>query len=158
LGHCLLYAPTVALTNSIAFHHLPNGEKDFGGIRLWGTIGWIVAGVVFGLGWLGMSWWGPGLFHLLPHKPAVGDCLIAAGALSPLMAAFCLALPHTPPAKTVENPLAFLTAIKLARKPSFALMLIVAFFVSTELQFYYVLTPNYFHDEPGLSLSQKQIQ
>ena len=81
-----------------------------------------------------------------------------AGVLSLLMAVFCLALPHTPPAKTVENPLAFLTAIKLARKPSFALMLVVAFLVSTELQFYYVLTPNFFHDEPGLSLSEKQLQ
>src|SRR6202007_3136564 len=66
-------------------------------------------------------------------------------------------LPHTPPAKTAENPLAFLAAIKLARKPSFALMLIVAFLVSTELQFYYVLTPNFFHDEPGDSLSDKRL-
>ena len=37
-------------------------------------------------------------------------------------------------------------------------MLVVAFLVSTELQFYYVLTPNFFHDEPGLSLSEKQLQ
>ena len=37
-------------------------------------------------------------------------------------------------------------------------MLVVAFLVSTELQFYYVLTPNFFHDEPGLSLSQNQLQ
>ena len=74
------------------------------------------------------------------------------------MAAYCLTLPHTPPAKQVESPLAFVTAIKLARYPSFAVMLVVAFLVSTELQFYYVLTPNFFHDEPGLSLSQRQLQ
>jgi MFS family permease len=158
LGYCLLYAPTVALTNSLAFHHLPNGEKDFGAIRLWGTIGWIVAGLLFGLGWLGLPSWAPALAAALPHKPFVGDCLVVAGVLSLIMAAFCLTLPHTPPAKQVENPLAFLAAIKLARMPSFALMLIVAFFVSTELQFYYVLTPNFFHDEPGPSLSEKQLQ
>ena len=51
LGHCLLYAPTVALTNSLAFHHLRNGEKDFGAVRLWGTIGWIAIGWAFG-SWL----------------------------------------------------------------------------------------------------------
>ncbi len=158
LGHCLLYAPTVALTNSLAFHHLPNGEKDFGAIRRWGTIGWIVAGLVFGLGWLKLPAWAPSVVAALHYTPAIGDCLVVAGALSLAMAVFCLALPHTPPVKKVESPLAFLTAIKLARKPSFALMLIVAFFVSTELQFYYVLTPNFFHDEPGLSLSAKQLQ
>jgi MFS family permease len=158
LGHCLLYAPTVALTNSLAFHHLPNGEKDFGSVRLWGTIGWIVVGVIFGFGWLGMSAWAPGLAASLPRLPKVGDCLIAAGALSLLMAVYCLTLPHTPPSPKVEDPFAFLTAIKLARYPSFAVMLIVAFLVSTELQFYYVLTPNFFHDEPGPSLSQNQLQ
>jgi MFS family permease len=158
LGHCLLYAPTVALTNSLAFHHLPNGEKDFGSVRLWGTIGWIVVGVVFGFGWLGLSAWAPGLAASLPRVPKVGDCLIAAGALSLLMAVYCLTLPHTPPSPKVEDPFAFLTAIKLARYPSFAVMLVVAFLVSTELQFYYVLTPNFFHDEPGKSLSQGQLQ
>ena len=61
LGHCLLYAPTVALTNSLAFAHLPNGEKDFGSVRLWGTIGWIVVGVVFGFGWIGLPAWAPAL-------------------------------------------------------------------------------------------------
>jgi MFS family permease len=158
LGHCLLYAPTVALTNSLAFHHLPNGEKDFGSIRLWGTIGWIVAGVVFGFGWLGLSGWAPGLAASLPRAPNVADCLITAGVLSLVMAVYCLTLPHTPPSPKVEDPFAFLTAIKLARYPSFAVMLVVAFLVSTELQFYYVLTPNFFHDEPGLSLSQNQLQ
>ncbi len=60
LGHCLLYAPTVALTNSLAFVHLPNGEKDFGAIRLWGTIGWVAIGWIFGawLDWAtGASTW-----------------------------------------------------------------------------------------------------
>ena len=158
LGYCLLYAPTVALTNSLAFAHLPNGEKDFGSVRLWGTIGWIVVGVLFGYGWLALPSWAPALAASLPHPPNVGDCLIVAGVLSLVMAVYCMTLPHTPPSPKVENPLAFLTAIKLARYPSFAVMLVVAFLVSTELQFYYVLTPNFFHDEPGLSLSQRQLQ
>ena len=44
LIYCLLYAPTLALTNSIAFINLQNSEKEFGKIRVWGTIGWIAAG------------------------------------------------------------------------------------------------------------------
>jgi len=50
LGYCLLYAPTLALTNSIAFINLEDSEKDFGRVRVWGTIGWIAAG-------LGLSGW-----------------------------------------------------------------------------------------------------
>ncbi len=146
LGHCLLYAPTVALTNSLAFHHLPNGEKDFGGVRLWGTIGWIAIGWAFG------SW----LESITGAN--VGQCLMFAGILSFVMAAYCLTLPHTPPAKTGKNPFAFLEALKLVRKPSFAVMLVVALIVSTELQFYYVLTQNFFSASPGESMSLAQLQ
>lgn len=146
LGHCLLYAPTVALTNSLAFHHLPNGEKDFGAVRLWGTIGWIAIGWVFGA-WLD---WVTGA--------DVGQCLLFAGVLSIIMAAYCLTLPHTPPAKKVESPLAFLEALNLVRKPSFAIMLVIAMLVSTELQFYFALTQNFFADTPGPSLSAQQLQ
>jgi MFS family permease len=156
LAYCLLYAPTVALTNSLAFAHLPNGEKDFGSVRLWGTIGWIVIILLFGA-WLGLANV-EGIAKILPHLPDVGDCLIVAGVLSLIMAGFSLTLPHTPPSPKVENPLAFLTAIKLARYPSFAVMLVVAFLVSTELQFYYALTPRFFQDEPGKSLSERQLR
>src|SRR5438046_1946572 len=42
----LVYAPTLALTNSITFHHLPDAEKKFGLVRVWGTLGWIGAGLL----------------------------------------------------------------------------------------------------------------
>ena len=50
LLYCMLYAPTLALTNSVAFINLKKSEKEFGQIRVWGTIGWIVAGLLL-TGW-----------------------------------------------------------------------------------------------------------
>ncbi|HVS35357.1 MAG TPA: MFS transporter [Gemmataceae bacterium] len=147
LGHCLMFGPSVALTNSLAFHHLPNGEKDFGGVRLWGTIGWIAIGWAFS-GWL----------DSVVGQQNVGQCLIFAGVLSLVMAAYCITLPNTPPAKKAESPFAFLEALKLMRKPSFAVMMGVALIVSTELQFYYVLTAGFFADSPGPSLRLKQLE
>lgn len=52
LVYCLIYAPTLALTNSIAFIHLRDREREFGQIRVWGTIGWIVAGLLLAGAWL----------------------------------------------------------------------------------------------------------
>ncbi len=64
------------LTNSLAFAHLPNGEKDFGSVRLWGTIGWVAIGWIFGEPWLD---WATGA--------NVGQCLLFAGVISLVMAA-----------------------------------------------------------------------
>ncbi len=156
LAHCLFYAPTLPLTNSISFAHLPNSERDFGRVRLWGTIGWIAISFLFSV-WLGLpESWTKALGMIEP--PSVGDCLYAGGALSLVMAMYCLTLPHTPPSPRAESPFAFLGAFKLAKDRSFAVLLVVAFLVSTELQFYYVLTPTFFGDESGLSLSQNELE
>lgn len=160
LLHTLLYAPTVGLTNSITLHHLP--KEDFGRIRLWGTIGWIVISWVFSV-WLTLAdglieymnpAWKASLVEFrngLPdmYKPQVGHCLLVAGALSIVLALFSLLLPHTPPTKSRSNPFAFLSGFKLMAKPSFAVLIVVSFIVSTELQFYYVLTPGFFNQGGG---------
>ena len=52
LLYMLLLAPTISLTNAITFHHLPDARRNFGGIRQWGTVGWIAVGWVFGYLWL----------------------------------------------------------------------------------------------------------
>ncbi len=46
--YSIIYAPTLALTNSLAFHHLPDRDRDFGRVRVWGTVGWIVVGIGMG--------------------------------------------------------------------------------------------------------------
>ncbi len=48
LVYSLVYSPTLALTNSLSFHHLPDRDRDFGKVRVWGTIGWIVVGIGIG--------------------------------------------------------------------------------------------------------------
>jgi len=167
LAYALIYAPTIALTNSLCFHHLPDGQEDFGKIRLWGTIGWIVIGWIFSL-WIGLAdgllgWLWPSCQQSLVawrasliHKPDVADCLYLASGLSFVLAAFCLFLPHTPPPKNPRSPWAFLEALKLVRDRSFAVLIIVAFLVATELQFYYVLTPSFFNQGGG-PFDQDQI-
>lgn len=130
----LLYAPTLALTNSITFHHLPDAENKFGLVRVFGSLGWIAVGLLLTL-----------LRTIWPEQPGLpglggADSLWLGGFLSLFLGLFCLALPHTPPAKKGGSPLAFLAAFKMLRDPSFALFIIISFIVATELMFYYVLT------------------
>ncbi len=123
--YCLLYAPTLALTNSIGFHHIGD-QKIFGQIRVLGTIGWICAGFIL-FGWRSM--------HLLPN---VADCLMLPAALSIIMGLFCFFLPHTPPAKDeAADPLAFREAFVMLKNKNFLIFMLIAFVVTTELQFYY---------------------
>ncbi|MGQ9525684.1 MAG: MFS transporter, partial [Armatimonadota bacterium] len=142
LAYALLYAPTVALTNSLSFHHLRDAEKEFGGIRLWGTIGWIVVGWLFGYAlarWKGVV--------------SVGDCLNLAGVIAIVLGVYSFTLPHTPPAKEAKNPWAFLEALKMLEHRNFAVLFFISFFVATELAFYYQLSAIFFRKGVGLSES-----
>lgn len=144
LFYCLLYAPTLALTNSIAFINLKDPEKDFGIIRVWGTIGWIVAGLVL-MGWR---------FTSKSFEPIAfaGDTFLLAGIFSIIMAIQSFTLPPTPPKKEAAKPWAFLEALKMMKEKNFAVFIIIAFVVSTELMFYYILTAPFLTSEKiGLS-------
>lgn len=128
----ILYMPTIALTNAIAFYHMKD-SRQFGYIRVWGTLGWIAVNWALSV-YLG--YWeqkAPGISH-------VGDCLAAAGILSVILGLYCFSLPNTPPSKEAKNPYAFLEAIKLTRNPNFAVLLVISFVVAIELPFYYNLT------------------
>ncbi len=154
----LVYGPTLGLVNSLCFHHLPSGEKDFGKVRVWGTIAWILVGWALTF-WLNVRdpsalpnvlSWATGLVSWLgtvfTAEPQNSDCLRFAGWLSIVMAVYCLTLPHTPPAKSGEKPWAFVEAFKLLKDWHFAVFMGISFLVSTELVFYFGLTSPFLVD------------
>jgi nucleoside transporter len=85
----LCYMPTIALSNSLAFHNISDQEKEFPRVRVWGTIGWIIAGLFISYV-LRMF-----VSDLKPEQTALP--LYTAGVASLVLAAFSLTLPHTPP-------------------------------------------------------------
>ncbi len=132
LIYCLLYAPTLALTNSVAMINLRDSEREFGAIRVWGTIGWIAAGLALS-GWRTLGAGGASLMMK-------GDMIFLAGIVSILMSFQALTLPHTPPKKEGVKPWAFLESLKMLADKNFAIFIGITFVVSTELEFFYILT------------------
>lgn len=144
LAYCLVYAPTLALTNSIAMINLSDSEKEFGAIRVWGTLGWIAAGLLLTV-WRSMA--------ADAVAPAVrADALVLAGVASIVMGFQALTLPHTPPQKEGVKPWAFLESVKMLKTREFAVFLGITFVVATELEFYYILTAPFLEsDRIGVS-------
>ena len=130
LAYAFFYAPTLALSNSVAFRNLKDPEVEFGPIRVWGTIGWIVASwlVTFVRSNFQSLQWG------------LIDIFALSGGISVLAALLSLTLPHTPPAKEAADPLAFRKAFGLLSDPNYRVFFIIALIVATELPLYYVLT------------------
>ncbi|MHC4832479.1 MAG: MFS transporter [Planctomycetota bacterium] len=147
-----VYAPTIALTNSLAFAHIEDRDRDFGPIRLWGTIGWIAAGIAVGQVLLRL------------HSPAGADAaeLMAAqnagrgfafqlsAVLGVAMAIYCLTLPHTPPsggrgepAGTSGKAMAWIDALREIRLQPLVTLFLIAVPVSIIHQFYFVFTSDF---------------
>jgi nucleoside transporter len=138
--YCNLYMPSMGLTNSITFRNV--GEASFPGIRLWGTIGWIVAGLSYAayLSSKDVAFMQP-VFELV-GKPSSRDCLRVAGVVSFFYGIFCFALPHTPPTPAketdpVDKRSAVLESLELMRNRSFAVLVVVAAVIGIMLAFYF---------------------
>jgi len=134
LVHCLLYVPTISISNSIAFANMKDPQKEFGPVRMGGTIGWILAAWPFTfilVDWNAVQQANPQGFvqwlGTVLSSGLTGPALqagtrwtyIVAGIASLLLAAYSLTLPHTPPRKAGEGAesLAWLEAMKLLKHP-----------------------------------------
>lgn len=153
LVHCLLYVPTLSVTNSVAFANIQD-PKDFGLIRMGGTIGWILAAWPFTfilVDWpkvnaahpVGIIDWiktalGAGLTGPALQK-ATRWTYVVAGIASLLLAVYSLALPHTPPkkAETAADKFAWLEALRLLGRPFVLVLWIVTFVDSFVLNAYF---------------------
>ncbi len=148
LLYSLLYAPTLPLTNSLAFHHLPDRDRDFGKVRVWGTIGWIAVGIGVGQ-WLLHSHSPTGAEGELlraSHVAGMADAFKVSAVIGVVMGIFCFTLPKTPPQPGKEKFAPFEALGEVVkgwkRNPLFWLFLI-AFPVSCVHQFYFVHTAGY---------------
>ena len=143
LAYSLLYMPTIALSNSVAFAQMSDPGKQFPWIRVFGTLGWIVAGLVI-------------------SKLAIGNgattFIIAAGA-SALLGVFSFILPNTPPKSTANNTsfgaIFGADAFVLLKERSFLLFFIAAILICIPLSFYYGFAGSFLGEFWGANTAAK---
>ena len=137
LIYALCYNPTLALVNAISFNQMKSPEKEFPAIRVFGTLGWIVAGLIIGF---------------MKVEDTAIPMKIAAGA-SIVLGVFSFFLPSTPPKslghKVKVRDVLGLDALKLMKDRSFAIFVLGSLLICIPLAFYYNFT-NLFLNEEGV--------
>ena len=131
-----LYMPTIALVNSVSFNQLKDPEKEFSNIRVFGTIGWIVAGLLISY-----------IFHW-DSKESIGQGLLKntfllSGVASLALGLLSFTLPKTPPSKSTGEKVSLkeilgLDALKLLKDKNFAIFFIASVLICIPLAFYYL--------------------
>ena len=148
LLYMILYMPTIALANSVAFNQLSEPDQQFSGIRVFGTLGWIVAGLLisFVFGWDSTAQANAGMLR---------NTLLLASVASLVLGLFSFTLPATPPrqdrnAKVKWGEILGLDALQLLRRRNYLIFFIASVLICIPLAFYYQLTHDF--------LSSKEIK
>jgi nucleoside transporter len=135
LSYMILFMPTLALVNSVSFNQMKDPEKEFSTIRVWGTIGWIVAGLLISF-----------IFHWDTAEATTAGLLkntfLMAGIASLVLGVFSFALPKTPPKvptgeKIKLSEILGLDALKLLKDKNFAIFFVASILICIPLAFYY---------------------
>ncbi len=128
LVYMIVYMPTLALVNAISFKQMNNPEKEFSFIRVWGTIGWIAAGLL--IGWLALE-----------QKNALANTFRISAAVSVALGLFSFSLPNTPPTNTNKKvtigEIIGLDALKLLKDKNFLIFFLSSLLICIPLAFYY---------------------
>lgn len=134
------YMPTLALVNSVSFNLMDSPDSQFPRVRVWGTLGWIVAGLTI-------------TFVLAPTNPGVEASSIPmqlAAAASIILGLFSFTLPNTPPQnkgkKVSIRDVLGLDALALLKDRSFAIFALCSMLISIPLAFYYAFTNLYLNE------------
>lgn len=130
LIHMICYMPTISLTNALAFHHVSSQEKEFPLIRVFGTLGWIVAGI---------------LVSAVLHADETVLPLQIAGMAGIVMGLYSFSLPHTPPPAKGETitvrQILGLDALAQLKSRSFIVFIVSSLLISIPLAAYYAYAP-----------------
>jgi nucleoside transporter len=135
LVYMILYMPTLALVNSIAFNQMNDPEKEFSTIRVWGTIGWIVAGLLISYAFLWDS-------EASVKAGLMKNTFLMASIASLVLGLFSFTLPKTPPkvapgTKVKVSDILGLDALKLLKDKNFLIFFIASILICIPLAFYY---------------------
>ena len=135
----LCYMPTLGLSSSLAFHHIEDQEKQFPRIRVWGTIGWIIAGLFISFALT------PFVQGLKPEQTALP--IYISGIMSIVLGLYAFTLPHTPPPAAGQavsaRSVMGLDAMKQLGSKSFWVFIISALLICIPLAAYYNYTQLY---------------
>ncbi|WP_037320592.1 nucleoside permease [Salegentibacter sp. Hel_I_6] len=146
LGYMILYMPTLALVNSISFYQMTDPSKQFASVRVFGTIGWIISGLVISLvfAWDSSEGRAEGMLRYT---------FLMAAIASAVLGLFSFTLPKTPPSskgeKVTISDILGLEAIGLLKGRNFLIFFISSILISIPLAFYYQHT-NLFLSETGM--------
>jgi MFS family permease len=140
--------PTLSLSSALTFRHLPHPEKQFGKVRVWGTVGWISAGLILSA-WLSQPTWLREMLTGSDQPADLSDSMRLGAVLSALLALHALTLPSTPPSPSSVSATSHwirrfmdapLRATTMFRRRSFAIYVVCMFFLYVTWPFNLQLT------------------
>ena len=158
--YAIAYFPTIPLASSLSFRHLPDPDSQFSKVRIWGTVGWVISGLLLSI-WLGQAdvliWLrstfpnqepvieGYEVFLARFGEPSSADAFRIAAVLSFMLSSFCILLPATPPLRTgkARGKVAPLETLAMFKDRQFSLMIAISFALA-------VVVPTYSYAVPRL--------